>query len=232
MASEGSKAAEQQNAENWDVRSRVDDLIKPETKWWRSAFELSSMSNNEELIVHSQMVLDFEFGEKLLEQPAFKAAMLRNWGDNTVPRIVFSRPVFAVEIKAGLNTQFQGLAFDESDVPAVTLVYDDVFKLLGHIKIRTDLFRMSVDAAFASVVGNDVYDCMSAGVSGYYISAARFVIKTSNIDLNAQLYPRYPRDGEPDGEYWHTVADFLEETSSAPDLETYIDVAPLLLLGQ
>jgi hypothetical protein len=171
--------------------------LKP-TGYWRNIVERSIMTNNDEWVRYSST-------EQIYDR-------------NSPSRLVLSRPVFEVELQAGLNPKTKPYAIDagflsedKDKAPPVTHMLDAFIRLRKEIQQYLTLSQMGRNAkpddagrALAAAIASSYYDCMSGGWSSYSIWAARMLSR--NLDRSIQVYPK----GE---EAWHTIGDFLNATA-------------------
>lgn len=174
---------------------------------WRTIIELSSMSNNDEFVVHT----DHEITVQDLDQ--FRDL---SWG-GTLPKLVTSRRVLPLEIEAGLNTTFRGRIESAADrnldenAPRVTRTLDELHKLLRQLHFWIVEMEIHPHQAIADIISRGFYDCMSAGLSFTALSALRAIIERHHLPSDLEL--------DVNGA---TVADFLRQIEDVPRFENLL----------
>lgn len=196
---------------------------------WRTLFELSCMSNNQEWVLHtSERIpsrLELEVGAAL--PPEYPGADARH---------LFSRQVLPEELAQGLNTNFRGTTRwnrDESKdekIPELTSIIDELTKMLAHVQSLSSF--MEPKQALVWFLANDFYDCMSGGSSVYALAMVRELVDLHKIDLTMEVYPAPEHHQKKTGRDWYNLADFLKEIESIPrlDIRKYLP-AGLPVLG-
>lgn len=189
------------------------------TAYFRWIVELSCMPNNDEYVIHSAQQTNYTEFEKV-KQRIFNITPLFD------PYLVICRPVFLEEIKAELNTRFQGHDYNEK-APEITKTLDALYKLLEAVKGRMEFFgeeHRNVTSILGDIIAQQFYDCMSSGMPIPALIACRILIKKYKCDLTTEVYPRADRT-------WNTLADFMEETKGFSDEEKKLTpyIANLLL---
>jgi len=162
-------------------------------KLFRNIIERSAMVNNDEHVFYTSQSMTPDEAHPI--------------------RLVISRPVYDVEIDAGLDTKKGGDMLGR-DEPDVTRLIDAYWRVKAAF---SGYARMSFDPDKAVIhhIAYNFYDCMSGGCPEYVVSIMRYACAEFGVPGDAEVYP-----GGDNG--WHTVADFLAETDGAPDLRDVI----------
>lgn len=205
----------------------------PTSSKFRSLFEMSGiMMNNDEYAVYT----DFELDPKK-HAANFQSSWMGSWSD---PKLVFSRPVYQLEIKDGLLIREKPISSWDEKVPRSTKLIDAIYKFKG-VKGRWDRLnslrtehgakKLDLSQNLADYVAYSYYDCLSGGMPTFEISIVRFLIDNlPGIDMNSPVYP------SSEGKEWYTLRDFYDDVAAkAPNLmsETreLLGIAQPLLLG-
>jgi len=128
-----------------------------------------------------------------------------------LPGLVFSRPVYDVEMSAGIETKIDskiGSAFD----PDVTFLIDAYWR----VKSAFDGYAVSgmfadPSKAIAHYIACNYYDCMSGGCQAPVLSILRYACEEFGVPNDTDAYP-----GD---NGWQTIGDFLAETAGTPNIE-------------
>lgn len=216
------------------------------TGLYRTLFEMSSMANNEEFVIHTGFPLrePSEF-EKSGEYDTYLREVVKlRWGAFSRPCPYFCREVLPIEIEEGLDLRYNGYLEKVWDqIPEVTKMIDGIYKMLVSVR-RLDRHGMSPVKALLLYIASNYYDCiMSSGMPRSALLMARELILRYDIDRSLQIYPKSadPESSEdleveaaaevlasePVPDAWYTVQDFLESTK---DIEP-IDAMKLLPPG-
>ena len=171
-----------------------------QTNTIRSVHEQSCMVNNEEYVCHTNLA-------------KFDKSNFKN--------LAFYRKVLREEIEAGLDISFQGNKFYEK-CPELTSMLDAIAKIAGHISIyKRSRIGMSNQEIVIQYVASRFYDCMSGGMSTSEILACRVILEKIGYESDSLVYPSSEKarkncvenDESPSPLSWHTVEDFMSETS-------------------
>jgi len=165
---------------------------------FRSIVERSPMVNNDEHVVYTARAMTV--------------------GDAR-GRLVLSRPVYDLEVSAGLVTE-DGDLFGRREPEATSLID-------AHWRVKSafdgyaaaGMFDGNLDRAVAHYIACSYYDCMSGGCPTHVLSILRHACEEFAIDGGAEVYPG--ADG------WHTVTDFLNETAGVVDAKSIVDMRRL-----
>jgi len=186
---------------------------------WRNIIENSIMINNDESVFYTNKQLTHEIIEKSYSNGA---------------RLKLSRPVFQIEIDAGLDINYNGrkISFDERDeedkAPGITLFIDAYFV----IKKGADVWRVisknfNPSEFVARHIAYSFYDCMSGGFPIHELRICRMLAKDSRINKEEYVYPCDEEHTKKTGRDYHNISDFLEETKDTE--EKFKDKFDLLL---
>jgi len=166
---------------------------------------MSCMINNEEIVFFTDHQVDYKRVKEYVR-----------WGPFDSPRLVISRPVFQVELDAGLNTRYKGAVIgydDDKDekAPEITSAIYALFKLFESLRIHVEILKANPDDALVEAIAYNFYDCMSGGCSIFFLAACRYLIERYSVDQAKEVYPS--------GDKWSTVSDFLKEIEHIPRFE-------------
>lgn len=143
------------------------------------------------------------------------------------------RPVYDDEITAGLNVKFRGSTYEEN-VPDITKALDGFHKLKNRAQQMQSYLPDRINNPsyiLASIIGTELYDCMSGGMNKYGLQACVALIKHYNCDLKEIVYPSDSGSHTDDtGTKWDTLGDFMREWDNEKKLGVSIDVNNKLLL--
>lgn len=218
--------------------SREADALTIEPKHtgtWRWVVELSCMSNNDEVVLHTDRDISYEeFCNSDTKRNL--SSMFRS------PMLVFSRPIFAVELDEGLNTGYSGDRHEEKS-PKITSTLDGLYRFFRDVESRLLAWREESKNAteiVTDIIAYSFYDCMSGGMDRTCVLACRTVIKRYGCDLTKPVYPGKEGSGRGridnmDTTGWYTLGDWMRETEHAgADEEFFQEVGPLFgqLVGQ
>ena len=204
---------------------------------WRTLFELSSMSNNQEMVLHTaeripsmrELEIDPDGSDRLEMYRDYADAIHKLTGVRlhvdvwSCPRRLFSRQVLPAELTAGLDTNFRGQTQwhdDESEdekAPELTRIIDALTKMLDRVSGLASF--MTPEHALVEFLAYDFYDCMSGGSSTWALAMVRELVDKYKIDLTLDVYPAPEDHLEKTGRAWYNLADFLEEIKSIPRLD-------------
>ena len=170
----------------------------------RAILECTSMINNDEAFIHYTDSADLERHRERLTN-AFGGK----------PSVRFERPVYEMEVEAGLDTSRNYTVdnvWDNRGVfPEVTYALDALYKLHEHMNFYVNTLGSDPAKSLVSAIASNFYDCMSGGCSQYFLAMCRHLIEQHQVSLNEEVYPK--EDG------WYTVVDFLEEIKDVPRFE-------------
>lgn len=209
---------------------------------WRTIFELSSMTNNQELVVHtleripsmselgigtdtspiSNVVAVYQEYAEAIYKIAGVKLNVSVW---TLPRRQFSRQVLPEELVQGLDPRFQGQTQwneDESKdekAPEITQIIDALTKMLEQVSGLSTI--MTPEKALIHFLSYDFYDCMSGGSSVWALAMVRELVDHYKIDHTLEVYPANKEHEEKTGRGWYNLEDFLEEIKTIPRLELH-----------
>lgn len=187
--------------------------LTEKTGIYRVVVERSSMSNNDEIVFHT----DLEYAHETWKESKTYRAIKRPYED---PKLVLCRSVFLAEIKEGLDCTFIGETYDETP-PKITMVIDGLQRLLDSIGWRAQVFKEPTPAnLMQDFIAYAYYDCMSGGMPSVQVVACRYLIEKYKCDLSTPVYP-----GKVEGETvdmgdqstWYTLGDWMEETGKRRD---------------
>lgn len=166
---------------------------------FRSIVERSPMVNNNEHVVYTRRVM-----------------VVGDFRD----RLVFSRPVYDLEVSAGLVTE-DGNLFDRHEPEATSLI-DAYWRVKSAFDgyAAAGMFDGDLDGAVAHYIAYSYYDCMSGGCPTHVLSILRHACEELGINGGTEIYPDYVNG-------WHTVADFLAETAGVVDVKGIVDIKRL-----
>lgn len=198
-------------------------IVPERTGIWRWIIEMSCMSNNEEVVLHRDSDISHEeFGKSEIKR--------RLAGDFRSPKLVLSRPVFAVEVAAGLDVAYRGDRFEEK-CPPITSTLDGLHRFFRDVEWRRNFTDdATVSRIVADIVAYSYYDCMSGGMDKTCVRACRAVVRQYGCDLNEPVYPGRVKGGNMDDySSWYTLGDWMKETEDeVADAEFLRDAGPLL----
>lgn len=169
---------------------------------YRWLVELSSMTNNDEVVTHKNSPITYQEFSKSEICNKLKSPF-------NDPRLVMCRPVFTEEISAGLDISYGGSKLNEK-APEITATFDALYQLKNDIELRIKHFKSKTpEAVLTHIVASQYYDCMSGGMKHPAVIIAREMFKFFNVDPNTKLYPSMVENND-----WYTVKDFLDETKN------------------
>lgn len=171
---------------------------------FRSVVERSSMVNNDEHVLYTRRAME---------------------AGDTPARLVFSRPVYGLELSAGLAAEDGGL-FGRREPEATSLI-DAYWRVKSTFDgyASAGMFGGDLGKAIIHYIAYHYYDCMSGGCPTHVLSILRHACEEFGVDGAAEVYP-----GD-DG--WTTIADFLAETAGVADIRAVVDPErlPALIVG-
>jgi hypothetical protein len=181
---------------------------------YRNIVERSTLKNNDEYVFYTSLFLDRT--DERVSKLVAEAIPGTNFATS---RLMVSRPVFEAE---NLNTEYRGSLHGEKR-EEITKLLDAFFTMQLSLSWKSKLFHdhgvpVSPSKLLAEYIAYQYYDCMSEGMHHWQVSIARYLCKNPDIDLSTEVYPN-SRKGD-DG--WHTLQDFLNETSDAEDFEATV----------
>lgn len=168
---------------------------------FRNIMERSNMVNNDEHVVYT------------------KRAMTT---DDAPLTLVLSRPVYDLEMSAGLVTE-NGSLLGRQEPEATSLI--DAYwrvKLTFDRYASIGMFGGDLGKAIVHYIAYHFYDCMSGGCPTHVLSILRHACKEFDVDADAEVYP-----GD---NGWQTISDFLDETSGVADIRDTVDMKRLPVL--
>lgn len=187
--------------------------MKPTGKW-RTITEESIMINNDEYVYYS----DRELKEDLPDNASPEE--YRAYRSANPEHIVFSRPVFDIEVQDGLNVLCKdGISVFDEKIPESTSAIDGMFKLMKHVDLFLNVLHQKPVDAVEEYVASRFYDCMSGGCDVYSLAMCRYLIEKYKFDLNTPVYPSKNGSVVVDGNPWASFADFLKEVENIPRYE-------------
>ena len=202
--------------------------IAAQTGIWRWVVEMSSMSNNDEIVVHADRDISYEeFAQSSIRQ--------KLGGAHRSPRLVFSRPVFAIELEAGLDAEYVGDRREEKR-PRIASTLDGLYRFFRDVECRLRLWRPESRTAtkvVADIVAYSFYDCMSGGMDRTCALACRAIVQRYGCDLAEPVYPGTSgsargRVAGQDVTGWYTLGDWMRETAREGADEKFLqEVGPL-----
>lgn len=199
-----------------------------QTGTWRWVVELSVMSNNEEVVLHADRDISYEeFNDSdTRREPG---------GPFRSPMLVFSRPVFVAELKAGLDAGYHGNRYEE-ECPEITTLLDGLYRFFRDVEFRLHAWRneaKSITNVISDIIAYSFYDCMSGGMDRTCVLACRAIIKKYGCDFDKPVYPGKTGSGRGeiagmDATGWYTLGDWMRETERAGADEEFLrEVGPL-----
>lgn len=178
-----------------------------QTKFWRTIFETSVMSNNDEYAFCSEQQYDYKsFHEGVASK--FSNSPFSN------PHLVICRPIFEEELEAGLILNFKPRSCFDGDNPDITFTLDGLYKFIDNVQKRYESFNersRNPTSVVESIIAQHYYDCMSGGMPISMLVACRMAIKQFKCNLSVPVYPGKDRN-KPGEEGWYTLKDFMDET--------------------
>lgn len=169
-------------------------------KIFRNVVERSCMNNNDEWVFYSDHELKFK-------DPEIERMLPRRMFDDT--RLVVSRPVFDIEITEGLDIKSIPSSLYDSVCPKITAFLDTVFELKNLINFFKEVYQENDKTKLVNFLIRrytcDFYDCMSGGLGKYEGYIVKQLVKSFNIDLSMELYPKG------DSKDHYTIGDFMNE---------------------
>jgi len=214
------------------------EIEQRQTGLYRTLLEMSSMSNNEEFVIHTSFPLrePSEFEKSGEYHTYLREKIGLRWGAFSNPCPYFCREVLPVEIEDGLDLRFNGYLEKVWDqIPEVTKMIDGIYKMLLTIR-RLDRIGMHPVNALLHYIASNYYDGItSSGMPTSAVLMARELVIRHNIDRSLQIYPKSadPEEEVPgvpgevvvvqdskDSEDWYTVQDFLDSTQDIKPIET------------
>ena len=183
---------------------------------WRTVFEMSCMSNNDEVVVYTDGEAvppawdeDTQSFAEWEDEKTRHASLLLGMspGPFSLPRLVMSRPLYAFE---EVDTSYKGSTHDEK-VGEMTHLVDGITRFTNFVNTMSLSTRRDPKEAVEYWISHNFYDCMSGGASGIGLAMAEALIKQywSKEELSNDVYPSSRKEG------WHTVSDFLSEMEKA-----------------
>jgi len=174
---------------------------------WRNIIELSIMSNNDEVIFHTDCEIDREEWYRDHEKSG--------------ERLVISRPVFQIELDEGLELHGKQSVWDKKykQPPAVTKFCDEIWQLRSVAEFWIKKAGQDVPKFMTHQVLTQYYDPMSGGMGKYALSFARFVFEEANLPPDHEIFMGI------------TIGQFLQEIKDIPDFREILP-KPLQLEAQ
>jgi len=171
---------------------------------YRNIIEYSCMSNNDERISYTDKPLN---SKDVFSQDKF---------------LVFSRPVYDLEIEEGLKTHKYSISCFDEKIPDITSFLDTLYRLKFRYEGLKVISQKEITIEhIIKYISDSFYDCMSGGMPAYLGSICKRLCEEfpDEIDLAMELYPCSEETKE---NGWYTLKDFLEEINP-PDIDIHLD---------